>query len=622
MINAYSLSLSFGEQIIFKNLSFTLDQDQKIGVVGNNGAGKSTLLRVLAGQQELDGGTFSCAKNKTIGYLPQEVILISDRSIIDETMTVFQELEQIQQRIVALEPAAESGDLDALEEYAELYARLADYNPERARAQAEKVLMGLGFKPDQMGNSVSTLSVGWRMRVVLAKLLLQEADFYLFDEPTNHLDIMAQEWFVNFLKQAEFGFMIVSHERYLLNQVCNEIFELELGNGTFYRGNYDKYRAQKKHDLALLEEAYKQQQKEILRKKQTIDRFRASASKAKMAQSMMKELDKIEKIELPPSIKNISVHLPEPQRAGKEVLTVHDVSYGFGNKQIFQHVSFVINRAEKVALVAANGVGKTTLFNVIAGRYQPQSGSVTFGHNVTYALFDQDQSKVLDHEATVLDNITRSVANKTEQQIRTLLGTFLFSSDDVHKKVKVLSGGEKNRVSMVKVLLQDANLLLLDEPTNHLDMPSKDVLLKALKEYKGTILFVSHDHYFLNELANRILELTPNGVNGYLGNFEEYLYQKNLYQPNVVEAARSEHKAEVKKPSLAIDEQNALRKESRALEQKIQKLEKHVDTLEHSFASLTYGSPEFDTAQQKLTNYRQELDSLMREWEALERKLS
>ena len=279
MINTHKLCLSFGEQTIFDNLSFMFDESDRVGLVGNNGAGKSTLLKVVAGQQELDSGRVSMVKGKKLAYLPQDVVVTSNKTVLQEALTAFEAMTNLQKKIAELEPKAHAGDVDALEEYAHLQMELAEYNPERTRSQAEKILMGLGFKQEQFNSSVQSLSVGWRMRIVLAKLLLQEADFYLFDEPTNHLDIMAKEWFINFLKKASFGFMIVSHERYLLNQLCTTILELELGNGKLYYGNYDAYRRQKKQDNAVIETAYRLQQKEIERKKQTINRFRASASK-------------------------------------------------------------------------------------------------------------------------------------------------------------------------------------------------------------------------------------------------------------------------------------------------------------------------------------------------------
>jgi len=616
MINAHKLCLSFGEQTIFDNISFMFNESDRIGLVGNNGAGKSTLLKVIAGRQELDSGSVVIAKDKTFAYLPQDVVVTSNKTILEETLEAFATLTRLQKRIAELEPRAHAGDVDALEEYAHIQMELADYNPDLMQSEAEKVLMGLGFKQEQFNDSVQSLSVGWRMRIVLAKLLLQKADFYLFDEPTNHLDIMAKEWFINFLKRAPFGFMIVSHERYLLNQLCTTILELELGNGKLYFGNYDEYRKQKEQDLILLEAAYKQQQKEIEQKKRTINRFRASASKAKMAQAMLKDLDRMDKIVLPQSIKEVNFNFPAPQRAGKIVLTVEKVSYAFGKKEIFKDVSFHINRGEKVALVAANGVGKTTLFNVIIGKYPLQSGHITFGHNVEPTIFDQDQSVVLDHNATILENVQNRVSHKTEQQIRTLLGSFLFSNDDVYKKVKVLSGGEKNRVAMVIVLLQDANFLLLDEPTNHLDIPSKEILLKALLNYQGTIFFVSHDHDFVNTLATRILELSPQGVRSYLGNFEDYLYQKGLQEsPKQVIQKQYSNKKHTSDKELSI-----LQKESKKLERKIAKVESQITTIELSFADLEYGTEKFTQAQQTLERLKEELDSLMNEWESIESK--
>lgn len=618
MIQANNVCLSFGEQIVFDNISFTINEHDRIGLVGRNGSGKSTLLKAIAYMQPLDDGSIATANKKVIAYMPQEVVLESDKSIIDETLTACNSLEKLQKELALIDEQLANSDPDVdLDRYSELQIELSEINPARIRAEAIRILTGLGFKDSQMENSVANLSVGWKMRIVLAQLLLQKADFYLFDEPTNHLDIVAKEWFLEFLKSSNFGFMLVSHEKYFLNKLCTEILEMEMGKATFYNGNYDTYVVQKEHNLQLLQSAQLQQQKEIKQKMEFVEKFKASAARSKQAQSVLRSVEKIERITLPPAPKTMTFNFPPIVQSGRVVLDTKDVSQKFEDKTIFEHATFQIERGQKIAVIAANGVGKTTLFNIIIGQLPLQHGSIEFGYNVQPTIFAQDQTKSLDINKTVFENVIERCPKKTESQIRSFLGAFLFSNDDVHKKVKVLSGGEKNRVGMVCVLLQDANLLLLDEPTNHLDIPSKDILLSALKAFKGTILFVSHDHDFVHELATNIIELSRNGTYVYPGTYESYLYHQKHLQKDQEEIAqgalpKKEEHAEAGKK----ENNHELSKQLKRLEQKIAKTEKDIQSMENKFADLTYGTLEFNQTQKKLENLKKELVLLMKEWEA------
>lgn len=621
MINVHNITLDFAGQKIFDALSFTCDAQDRIGLVGRNGSGKSTLLKVIAGQQDLTDGSVSIIKNKKLAYLPQEVVLFSDKSILDETCTAFEEINKLQQEQANLEALLETGDYDdnLLERYAHVCEELINVNANALEAEAKKVLLGLGFTQEQFDKPVATLSGGWKMRITLAKLLLQKADFYLLDEPTNHLDIVAQEWFLRFLRTSSFGFMIVCHDRYFLNQLCKSILELERGKGTFYNGNYSAYERQKEHNLHLLEAAYVVQQKEIKQKKETIEQMRAKASKAAMAQSMLKSLEKMELIELPPKQAEIHFNFPPVQQSGRVALTVHNLAQAFGPKKVFEHVSCEIERGMKIAIIAANGVGKTTLFNTIIGKLPAQHGTVTFGHNVHAAIFDQDQTQSLDMEKSILENLMESAPGTTEQRIRAFAGSFLLGKDAITKKVKVLSGGEKNRVGMIKVLLQNANLLLLDEPTNHLDIQSKDILLKALKSYQGTILFVSHDHDFVSNLATDILELTVDGVTMYNGDYDLYLYRKeqDLAKQQKVTIEPSTGKKTTKneqQPKNDADEKT-IKKQAVSLQQNIERLEQEMVRLEKSFATLSYGTPEYNKAAEKLQQCKKQHAQAVTEWE-------
>ncbi len=627
MINGYNISLEMINQVIFDDVSFVFDQDQRIGLVGRNGSGKSTLLKVIAGKQQIDSGTVSIQKGKTIAYLSQDVVLQSNKSIVEETYTAFGHITDLLEEQKTLEGKLDAStqgsplegtenevnDLDELlERYAIVCEKLLHVDQEAMRAEAKKVLMGLGFKPEVFDTPVSTLSVGWKMRIVLAKLLLQKADFYLFDEPTNHLDIIAKEWFLQFLKRATFGFVLVCHDRYFLNQLCEIIFEIERGKGTLYVGDYNHYEKQKAHDEALLEMQYKNQQKDLKQKQEFIDRFKAKASKASVAQSMVKKMEKIERIELPPSPPDINFTFPPLQQSGSTVLTVENVAHTFGEKNIFKDVSFEVQRGKKIALVAANGVGKTTLFNLIAHKLPLTTGTITVGYNVHPAIFDQDQTASLALDKTILENIIESCPKATEQKVRAFAGSFLFTKDTINKKVGVLSGGEKNRVGMIKVLLQNANLLLLDEPTNHLDIQSKDILLKALNTYQGTILFVSHDQDFVNKLATDIVELSPNGAKEYQGNYELYLYQK---QQETLRAQAVDQKIDTKKSQTEKPKRVVSQTDMKSIERKIQKLEHEINRTENSFADLVFGTSKFNDTQKKLTDLKKELDGAMAEWE-------
>lgn len=634
MIFGNNVTLMFGDRALFDHLSFSWDASDKIGLIGRNGAGKSTLLKAIAGLLQLDEGSISIERGKRFAYLPQEVVLASERSILEEAYTAFAELAALSQEAAELEKIIEaglSGDQahEILDRYAVVQEGLANYDPESLKVEAKKVLQGLGFTPEKFDAPVTSLSVGWKMRLVLAKLLLSKADFYLFDEPTNHLDIVAKDWFVNFLKESKTGFVLVSHDRYFLDNVCDYMYELDRGQGKAYYGNYAAYETQKAQAKELIEKAYEQQQREIKQKMETIERFRAKASKAGMAQSMLKQLDKIERIEPVAKPPSVTLNFSHVQRSGKVVLVVKDLSKKFGDHTIFKNVSFEIPCGEKVALVAANGVGKSTLLNLICEKYPLETGSVSMGYNVHPALFEQDQDKVLNHKKTILEEAEDSCKTPTaRQRVRGFLGAFLFPGDDVHKKIGVLSGGEKNRVAMVKVLLTDANFLILDEPTNHLDLDSKDILLRALKQFTGTILFVSHDRDFLNSLATTIIELTSNGARTYKGNYDEYLYRKQMNSGSQeLAASKPVEKQEVKKTSQSTSTLNS--KEAHELRKKISNIEKKISRLDADFNDLTeklsfyaYGSDQYNRVLDQQRTIQEEKAKAERNWEELQAKLN
>ncbi len=622
MINVQDICLSFGEQLIFDHISFNVGRLDRIGLVGRNGSGKSTLFKIVTRLQTPDSGWVSVEKNKKIAYVPQEVVLSSEKAVFEEAFAAFEEISKLEEELKVLERFIDEDNNDPkkIERYAYVQSRLSELGFAQAKVETEKILNGLGFSKERMMQPVNALSVGWRMRLLLAKLLLQKADFYFFDEPTNHLDIVAKDWFLSFLKRAGFGFLLVCHDRYFLDQLCEKIFELGRGELNFYKGNYSSYLTQKEKHEEDLEQAYKQQQKDIKKKKATIERFRYSASKAKMAQSMIKALEKEKIIKLDSKSKNIKFNFASVPRPGRVVLEVEDLNYSFGDKKIFENVTFKIERGEKVALIAPNGIGKTTLFNVIVGNLSQQGGKVDFGYNVSQAIFEQDQDKVLDKNKTIYEEVEDSCSKEARPLIRNFLGTFLFSGDDVSKKIKVLSGGERNRVAMIKVLLQKTNFLLLDEPTNHLDLESREILLNALQQFSGTILFVSHDRDFLNRLATKVIELTPDGNLNYSGNYDDFLYQKEEREKQV-SSVENGATAPPLKDKISGKEVFALRKRSRNLESKIEKLEKDKNDLQSKLEKLDYETEDYKAIYDKLLECDKELGVCLAEWEELQSKM-
>ena len=450
------------------------------------------------------------------------------------------------------------------------------------------------------------------MRVVLAQLLLQNADFYLFDEPTNHLDLIAQEWFFNFLKNASFGFALVSHDRYYLDNLCETILELENGNCTKYNGNFTHYLKLKEERAAIERATYENQLKDIKHKQRTIDRFRAKASKARMVKKMEKELDKIELVSIAPTPSSVHFSFPEVRESGKTVLHVEHLSFSFPNKPIVKDASFTVLRNERTAIVAPNGTGKTTLLNLIVGKYKPDAGKISFGYHVKIAYFEQDQLETFHPEKTIFETV-RDRTDATDLTIRTMLGSFLFTQDLITKKIKVLSGGEKNRVNMVCTLLQKANFLLLDEPTNHLDIYSKEILLQALKEYNGTILFVSHDHNFVNDLSTSILELSDYHVAHYHGNYASYLAQKKEFQENTPVEKKESTKKESKQNKNDYEQRKILNR----LTAKVDKLEKEIEKLSNKMEQLDHQSTQFTKLFQELQKKQALLEETLNEWESL-----
>src|SRR5579883_3189203 len=532
MIQLQGAGKRFGHKLLFENLDWLITPRERTGLVGANGTGKSTLLKILCGMESLDYGEITFPKGVRLGYLPQDGLALSGRTVFAECMTVFaglremeRELEVLHQRLAELDPngpeyAAAADRLHAID------SEFRNRDGYAIEAQVGSVLDGLGFRKEDWNRRTEEFSGGWQMRIALAKLLLEKPNLLLLDEPTNHLDLEARNWLESYLANYPFAYVLISHDRYFLDVTVNRIVEIWNKKANFYSGNYQKYLIQKTERKEQLEAAYRNQRDRIEQLEAFINRFRYQATKAKQVQSRIKELEKIERIEIPPEEPAIHFSFPQPKPSGRIVAEFKDVSKSYGDKHVFSGASFVIERGDRIALVGVNGAGKSTMIKLLAGSEPLTSGSYTLGHNVLADYFAQDQYKELDSNAQLLYDLSGASPRATLTELRNLLGCFLFSDDEVFKKIGVLSGGERNRYALAKILLAPSNFLLLDEPTNHLDMRAKDVLLEALKKYSGTVVFVSHDRYFIDNLATRIFEIEDGHVHNYPGNYEDYLWRK------------------------------------------------------------------------------------------------
>src|SRR5438067_1838744 len=522
----------FGHKLLFEDLDWLITPKERAGLVGGNGTGKSTLLKVIAGLEQLDYGSISAMKGIRLGYLPQDGLSVVGRTVFAEAMSVFAGVKELEQELEDL--TAKMSELDpSSEEYLAVANRFEQADSEfRSRdgyaieAQVGAVLSGLGFRKEDWTRQTEEFSGGWQMRIALVKLRLQKPNLLLLDEPTNHLDLEARNWLEDYLSNYPYAFVLISHDRYFLDVTISKIVEIWNKRVHLYSGNYEKYLGQKTQRLEQLEAAYRNQRERIEQLEVFINRFRYQATKAKQVQSRIKELEKIERIELPEEEKTIHFSFPQPKPSGRIVAEFARVAKCYGEKEVFCDVSFMIERGDRIALVGVNGAGKSTLIKLLAGKEPPSAGSYRLGHNVQADYFAQDQYKELDQDARIFDDLAELSPRSTQTELRRLLGGFLFSADEVFKRIGVLSGGERNRYALLRMLLHPANFLLLDEPTNHLDMRAKDVLLEALSKYTGTVVFVSHDRYFIDKLATRVFEIGSGRVDVYPGNYEDFLWRK------------------------------------------------------------------------------------------------
>jgi len=529
MIFLRNLKLQYGERYILRDASASIGPNDRIGLVGSNGAGKTTLLRILTAEEAPDDGSIDKANHATIGYLPQDGIVSSGKSLFDETENAFSDILDLRNRIdeATCELQSLHTDSDAyqklLEEIGGWERTLENRGIEKLPSLIESVLQGLGFAAQDMNRPTETFSGGWQMRIALAKLLLAKPSLLLLDEPTNHLDITSQRWLEKYLKRYEGAILMVSHDRAFLDEICQRTFELSQGCLSVYQGNYSQYLAQSKARKEQMSRSFKNQQKEIERTERFIERFRFKASKASQVQSRIKALDKIERIEIESEEEAIAFSFPPSPRSGQTVIELENIEKSFGELNVFKKASIRIERGDRIAVVGVNGSGKSTLAKIIAGIEPFQSGERELGPNTLIAYFAQHQAEELDPELSVLETLENSESGQSTTQLRTALGAFLFHGDDVFKKTRILSGGERNRLALAKILTRKANFLVLDEPTNHLDMHSQAALQKALASYDGAFLIVSHNRAFVDSIVTKTLEIRKDGLSLYPGNVSDYL---------------------------------------------------------------------------------------------------
>lgn len=642
MISVNNLSVEFTAKTLFDNVSFVINDKDKIALVGKNGAGKSTLLKIIDGLQSPTSGTVSVANDTTIGYLPQQMILTDENTVMEEVAKAFSHIDELKQRLERVTSKLNERTDYESEEYAELINRMSDLTEqvamsgsENSVAEMEKTLLGLGFSRKDFDRPTSEFSGGWRMRIELAKILLRRPDVLLLDEPTNHLDIESIQWLENFLITKSKAVIVISHDRAFIDNVTNRTIEISCGKIYDYAVNYSKFVELRKERVEQQMRAYQNQQKMIAETEEFIERFRYKATKAVQVQSRMKQLAKIERIEVD-EVDNSRLNLkfPPAPRSGDYPIIIDGVGKAYGDHQVFDNVTFTLKRGEKVAFVGKNGEGKSTLVKCIMDEI-PYTGSLKIGHNVKIGYFAQNQAQLLDGEITVFDTIDRVAVGDIRLKIRDLLGAFMFGGEASDKYVKVLSGGEKTRLAMLKLLLEPVNLLILDEPTNHLDMKTKDVLKQAVKDFDGTVIVVSHDREFLDGLVDKVYEFGGGQVRECLGGIYEFLEKKKIDNLNQLELSKSptaqtekkSTKTEVaeakkdtsaEKPKLSYAEQREKEKMIRRAEKKVKEAEARISDFENRLQTIVdrisagESSPEIFKEHEQATK---DLENEMSAWE-------
>lgn len=633
ILSAQHIAKSFGVNAVLRDVSLTVQQGDRIGLVGVNGCGKSTLMRILAGLDAQDGGEISLVRGLRVGYLAQQNMVTSGETVWNELQKVYEQVFAMEKKLRELEDEMAHAHTDAQRfaqlsaDYDRLTQRFEEADGYSWKSMVSGVLNGLGFKPAQYDQCVDSLSGGEQTRLCLARLLLQKPDLLLLDEPTNHLDMETLQWLENYLAAYKGSVLVISHDRYFLDHVCTGIVEILMGASEQYNGNYTRYIAQRQERFESRMRAYEIQQKEIERQQAIIARYRMfnREKSIRAAESREKALDRMEKLERPVDERAIRFSFEARRRTGEDVLQLTEISKSFGEKHLFHDLTLRVRAGDRVALIGPNGVGKSTLIKIIVGEEQPDTGFIRYGSNVDIGYYDQHQS-TLHADKTALDEIWDRFPQMEQSNVRGALGMFLFTGDDVFKPIHTLSGGEKGRVALTALMLRKDNLLLLDEPTNHLDMDSREVLEDALTDFGGTIITVSHDRYFINRIANRIIEMQPDGVTEYIGNYDDYIERKN--RPVAVEAEAGKTKTELEKEKRR---EKLSRQALRQLKIRAQEAEKAVGVKEAEIAELEaqMADPSLYSDAQKSADVQrayqkaqQALQTLYEQWEAAEAALS
>ena len=634
ILNATNISKSFGSNEIIKDATFLVNEHEKVAIVGVNGAGKTTLLKILTGEESADSGSITLAKDAKLGYLRQINNVDSALSIIDELYTVIEPILNMEKRMSQMQEDMKHLTGSELEELYSSYTALTHsyelMDGYAAKSRVVGILKGLGFEEIDFDRKINTLSGGQKTRVFLAKLLLEEPDIILLDEPTNHLDLRSIEWLESYLLNYKGAVIIVSHDRYFLDKIVSKVIDIENGNVQMYLGNYTDFSNKKQMLLDAKMKEYLNQQQEIKHQEAVITKLKQfnREKSIKRAESRQKQLEKIERVEAPQTYsENMRLSLDISKESGKDVLTVQNLSKSFDHKKLFWDINFEIKRGERVAIIGDNGTGKTTLLKIINGLLEPDTGEVIYGSNVSVAYYDQEH-QVLHMDKTLFDELSDTYPEMTNTQIRNILAAFLFTGEDVYKKIADLSGGERGRVSLVKLMLSKANFLLLDEPTNHLDIVSKDVLENALNNFPGTVCYVSHDRYFINKTATRILDLTENRLLNYIGNYDYYIEKREA----VEEAANLTSTEQIQKPIDVSESKKEWIDNKTALAQKkkvknaLNKCEKEISEIEDKLQAVDeeFSNPENASNVGKLMELQKQkeslekrLDKLMEDWEEL-----
>ena len=634
ILNATNISKSFGSNEIIRDATFLVNEHEKVAIVGVNGAGKTTLLKILTGEESADSGSITLAKDAKLGYLRQINNVDSALSIIDELYTVIEPILNMEKRMSQMQEDMKhltGSELEGL--YSSYTALTHSYelmDGYAAKSRVVGILKGLGFEEADFDRKINTLSGGQKTRVFLAKLLLEEPDIILLDEPTNHLDLRSIEWLESYLLNYKGAVIIVSHDRYFLDKIVSKVIDIENGNVQMYLGNYTDFSNKKQMLLDAKMKEYLNQQQEIKHQEAVITKLKQfnREKSIKRAESRQKQLEKIERVEAPQTYsENMRLSLDISKESGKDVLTVHNLSKSFDHKKLFEDINFEIKRGERVAIIGDNGTGKTTLLKIINGLLNPDTGEVIYGSNVSVAYYDQEH-QVLHMDKTLFDELSDTYPDMTNTQIRNILAAFLFTGEDVYKKIADLSGGERGRVSLVKLMLSKANFLLLDEPTNHLDIVSKDVLENALNNFPGTVCYVSHDRYFINKTATRILDLTENRLLNYIGNYDYYIEKREAVEEaaNLTNTEQAEKPADISESKKEWIDNKTAQAQKKKIKNALNKCEKEISEVEDKLQSIDeeFSNPENASNVGKLMELQKQkealekrLDKLMEDWEEL-----